>query len=338
MKITIHNVIIYLIGVSLCCSMPVQTFCFDTDPAPQPRAYANVDYLFWKANEDQLQYAINVPGGLPNGDFLSADQLFIQDQNFKGDSGVRATGGVFFCDDWQLFASWTHFKQNPCVAITNPNNSILTTKIFSLLDLVPLTNTASSAWCFDYDTIDVELSTDWQPVESLTLTPHFGVRGARIHQLQTIVYPEVLEGILKVTINNRNNFSGVGPIMGLQGEYCFWNNVQVWTGVSGALLYGTFHVNSRYEFAAPTEDFFSSPQIINCAGRLRPTVQAFLGLHWEKEICDSGTIFDIGIAYEANYWWNQWMSVPSFIASFVSIIGNGDLSLHGLTLHTGIRF
>ena len=68
-------------------------------------------------------------------------------------------------------------------------------------------------------------------------------------------------------------------------------------------------------------------------------VDAYIGLDWDTCFCNR-YIFNVGAAWEVQYWWNQWQS-PSSVDATIFRGGDapqGDLSLQGLTIFAAITF
>lgn len=299
------------------------------------RSYSvSADYLFWQAQGDQLQYALTVPGGVPDEGLAFADTIIVENQNFKPASGLRIKAGCSLCHDWNFFINWTHLNKSSCIRATEKNQGIITTQLFGLLDAGGLTATeAQSSWGFDFNTIDLEIARDWNPIEELAIKYHLGLKWAKIDQLQNIAYHGMNDNTTAL-LQKGNDFSAVGPRIGIDAKYYLWRGIHLIGNASGSLLYGAFKTQENYVLSNTIITL--APKIVECKKRLRPMVQLLVGLDWEKEYC--AMLFEIGAAYEAQYWWGQWQGVASGISTLSGIGINGDFMTHGLTLHFGIRF
>jgi len=81
------------------------------------RAFLNLQALYWKANEDGLDYAASIQG--QNG--LSDIQEQIVQPHFQWAPGFRVgLGGLFYeHDQWDLFLNWTSFYNKAHSTVDN---------------------------------------------------------------------------------------------------------------------------------------------------------------------------------------------------------------------------
>lgn len=293
--------------------------------------YFEADYLFWKAQTDQTYYAIKVPGGINNFPFAPENDMV--EQCFDSDSGVRLKAGYSFCDTWDTRLAWTHLNSCSLSDVQEPNG-IIATAIFQLIEQLNGSG-AQSAWNTKFNAVDWELGTTRDLCESVEFRPHVGIKWGKIHLLQNISYTEIPEVSIALA-NKHNNFSGIGPRIGVDSQWYFWNNLSILGDISGALLYGKFKIHTDYTLTnAQTLQVFTT-KVVDCKKRLVPMTQLFLGLNWETSC--SCAVFDIGIGYEAQYWWNQWHSIPSLVGVIATTPGHGDFTTSGLTVKLGIEF
>lgn len=295
--------------------------------------YTAIDYLYWHADADQLQYAVTLSNLFDQGGFLAVDTITVNNQGFKGNSGVRAKVGMFFCDDWDSSFAWTHFKQ--CSSSCN-QGIIIPSPMLDLINNIIATG-ARSNWLFILNALDLEIGHTWCTFDSVILRPYLAFKMAQIKQRQDVQYFGIgsTENPVIAKTQACNNFLGFGPNIGIDQKWYFCDSLALWGNTAAALLYGKQSTNLRY--IVTDNEGTSSPVVIGCKNRLFPMIQALLGLSWEKE-CEC-LLFDIGIGYEVQYWWNQAQSMSSLgaIQANISFIP-GDVMTHGLTVHLGLRF
>lgn len=319
-----------------CLNLTGNSSCCHQDQSDQ-RFYADVDYLFWQAEASETYYAIKTSGTFGSQGFLNIDRFDIENLCFKGNSGVRAKVGYFFCNDWDTRLAYTHFNSCAFGSVAQPDG-ILATAIFQLLNDF-IASEARSSWTAKLNVIDWEIGNTQNFGEDFYIRPHIGIKWAQLKQLQTIEYFEIAQ-ISQALVARTNNYSGTGPGIGVDTQWCFWNNLSLIGNISGALLYGKFNIHSDYTitteppFTPETETF--TPTVASCNKNLVSMAQAFLGLNWEAS-WDCAAI-DIGIGYEAQYWWSQWQSIPTVVGIIATTPGYGDFTTHGLTASLGIRF
>lgn len=299
-----------------------------------------VDYLYWKAQQEQMYYANAVPGGINLNDFIFDNQMINVDQKFKYDSGVRAELGYTFCSDWDSRLVGTHFKSCSFGAITIPNG-VLVTGIAPFIQFEEdlIASTANSRWKIQFNTLDWEFGRFWDICEEFTMRSHIGLKWAKIKQSQFVNYPSFAGGAVTATMQKRNTFTAVGPRFGLNADWCFWNHFSLVGNIATSLLYGKFKINTISNISEVGTQVTSS--FPACKKRLRPALEMLAGIDWKKDFscfCDDDISCDIGIAYEAQYWWNQWQALTTVLQGLNSLTNNGDLMFHGLTVHFGLEF
>jgi hypothetical protein len=334
MRSTIQKMIT-LIGFSLMYanSSSNQTVCEPN--SCMAHLYIAVDYLHWKAEEDQLQYALNIPGGFNKDGLVFSNQIFIAQPCFKKKSGVRTKIGFSASQNWDAIVAWTHYNTNPASQLRGDLNGVLATPAFGLLDVGGLLGSgANTNWCLKFNTIDLELARDWWFCESAVIRPHIGFKWAQINQSQNISYLGI-DGI-GLDLTRTNNFSAIGPRLGIDEKWYVFNDFSFIGTLSGALVYGTFHATALSIISAPGTAETLHPVIIENKKRIRPTLQLLVGFG-KDFIFYNDTTIEISAAYEAQYWWNQWQ-VPTTFATLTAFTPSGDLMLHGLTFHLGIQF
>lgn len=330
-QIHLKKLISCLSLLASCMSYAGHDTCCRQDRTDKPW-YVEADYLFWKAQADQTYYAIKVPGGFDDL-FPFTPENDLVEQCFKNDSGVRLKAGYSFCDNWDTRLAWTHL--NSCsLSSVQETDGIIATAIFQLIQ--PLGGSgAQSNWKTKFNTVDWELGTTRDLCESVIFRPHVGIKWGKIHLLQNISYTGII-GVSEALVNKHNNFSGVGPRVGVDSQWYFWDNLSIIGNVSGALLYGKFNIHTDYALTDAQSLQVFTTKVVDCKKRLVPTTQILLGLNWEASC--SCAIFDIGIGYEAQYWWNQWQSIPSLVGVIATTPGHGDFTTSGLTATLSVQF
>jgi hypothetical protein len=292
--------------------------------------YVAGDYLFWKTEEDQAPYAINIPGGLTGDGLVFADKLVVKNQTTTSHSGVRAQAGYYFKKHWDVRATFTHFKQCAFNCFSDAPFSMIATAIFGLIDNFFGTG-AQSKWFLNLNAADVDVAQTRLPFSSLSLRPFIGFKWARINQLQDITYFGLDN--LGVEVKKYNCFSGIGPRIGIDEKFYFWEYFTFVGCASAALLYGK--LATRTPYTVTTDETTLTPTFIECKKRLRPMMQLLVGLGFEKE--SEHALFEVVAGYEAQYWWNQWQALPSLIGLIAAGSSQGDLMMHGLMLRLGIK-
>lgn len=338
------------------------------------------DYLFWRITQEQMQYATVLPGLIEKissfvsgGNFsgLTTDENVIE-PSFDWKSGFRF-GAKYGCPcDWGVNLAWTHFNESMGSQVTDPGNNIVPTAfpISSIVGFIGLitgglsnisipevmvaiqdpgfgfANKAKSHWSFKFDTVDLQLGKTCC-CSCLTLHPYVGLKAASILQRQRIEYfgfSNLVHSVVKV--NKQNHFRAIGPSVGLDAALNLCENLSFSTGVGGAWVYGKFDVKTSPSLHLDIPTGKTESQPIDIAvhakdkkhNRLRPTANAYFGLDWAS--CYCGSPIEFGVAYEVQYWWNQWQSPASAEIALLntSSAAQGDLMMQGVTFSLAIGF
>lgn len=312
------------------------------------------DYLYWKVVQDQIPYAAVLPGGISaiidafnQNPVILRDHLSIIDPTFKYNSGFRiGIGYQLPCSHWDFQVSWICLKDKIHSSVSEDDGGVIplslpASSIFGILSTPPtFADSASSAWHFDYNAIDLEIGREIEFCECLNVRPFVGLKAAKINQKQHIEYVgfRVMEMALEVEIEKTNHFKGVGPSIGFDLNWQFFSNFSLTSGASGALLFGKFSVKDQPRLEL-------NPNLIALdlenkkKNRIRPMVDAYIGIDWNQSYCDNFQ-FNIGIQYETQYWWNQWQAFNSFEGGLITggMSPQGDLMMYGLTVHAAVSF
>lgn len=313
------------------------------------------DYLYWRVVQDQIPYAAILPGGIEGIiDAFSQEPVVLDaaisvvEPKFKYNSGFRiGVGYEIPCSNWDFQISWARLRAHTRSNVSNSESGIIplsfpVAAIFGVTSTSPtFADSAFSSWHFQYDVVDFEIGRNMILCGCFHVHPFVGVKVARIHQKQHIEYEgfTVGEQALEAEITKINHFRGVGPSIGLDLDWEFFRNWSLSSGISGALMYSRFSVKDQPELELNPN--MIGIQLSNTKkNRIRPMVDAYVGIDWRSQgWCDSFD-FNIGVLYETQYWWNQWQAFNSFESGLISggTSPQGDLMLYGLTVHASVTF
>lgn len=314
------------------------------------------EYLFWKINQDQLQYAAVLSGG--NELFMDLEELpssklsgkaTIKDQKFDCASGVRlGAQAIYYVTMTDLNFYWTHIDNRTNTKTSGKHHIILPITMpiafFSAFingeeQSASLASCAKSKWHFCFNTYDLEIGQRFVLNSIFGLRPFVGVKFASIQQKQSIQYKgfELDSQPVHFFLEKTNHFWGVGPSFGIQSALEFCSHWYLTGSLSLAWLYGKFDVKMKPQASIDNASLTIHYKNNRC--RLRPNANARLGIDWETYECDRWKLY-MGIAYEIQYWWNQWQVPPSAEAGLLNFSNSpqGDLSMQGLTVHASLLF
>jgi hypothetical protein len=295
--------------------------------------YVGLDYLIWKPEQDQLLVAWQLNGAL-NAGFIGLNSINSISQCFTTSVGSRLNVGYSFCSDWDIKSAWTHVNNCSPLHIRDQQSDLFTAPFIGAVDFLAVPE-ATSDWTLRFNAFDLECARSTCLWPGFNLRSHMGLKLARIKQQQLIKYfafdADITNAI--ITIAKCNRFFGAGPRAGFDMQWDMGHCFNIIGAVSGALLFGKFKIQQNYDIPFTPRNL--TPTLLDCnKDRIRPTLQMITGVNWAKPVCD--IIVEFGVAYEAQYWWNQWQNSPVF--ALFGTLGNGDLMFHGATISGGVRF
>jgi len=303
-------------------------------------AYVTGEFLYWKARQEEQIYAATIDITTSATDqiqnFKPLELDFTYDPAFK-----LGVGGDLPFDGWDLYLNWTHFHASPSSS-TSSNRADLVSLFTRILEATTpfVGRSAKASWNLMFNSLDFDWGRRFYLSQTLTVRPSFGGKAAWINQEFRYSLQEVELAATGTPISNEsvkwiNNFWGVGPYLAVDGKWEFIWGLGVYGEISGALFWGQFTRDRRVDRNVQDEQTqvvsLLRNQIAFKAHRVRPTVQAFLGLDWEWCFIENWLSVNLRIGYETQYFWAQVINSPEGSTS-------GDLTFEGLTFMGRIDF
>lgn len=312
------------------------------------------DFLYWQADEDKLEYAINFQGGFGNSQ-TAIDQF--NGLHFEWNPGFRVSiGGTSCnCDNWGIYANYTQIR-NKAHGSVHSNPAIATNFIYPTQDQPSLgfaTLGAHARWSVDYSTEHLEAFKDYFAGRHLIFRPHAGLINANINQESHISYdliPDLFPNFPESKVHAKCNYWGLGVGGGADILWHFTPHFGIYGEFSLGLLYGKFNVRSNAETAHRDTGVPFSIHFKKEMWRTRATMQTALGLEWETIFNRDRNRIAISLGYEFNEWFRQ----NQFVVGDHNTVGttliiknaplvayyfaNADLAFKGGTLRATFNF
>ncbi len=330
---------------------------------PRGGVYAAVDFLYWQANQDGLEYGTKMLAD-PIIGRESETKTRLLDVHFDWDPGFRLALGYLFnrFDRWALDLCWTHIRNHAhgkshakgIESQTGPVDTIIPNWVTLVFELRAGASKAHAHWNVNFNTLDLDLQRRFLVSRRLDLNPYFGLRGAWIDQHYHVKYRGVFllaEGepffSRDVKFKGKNDFSGIGLRTGTQ---LIWNLDKHWNlfaDVSGSIIYGKFHVRMQNKNDQGLGEGETPPMPLDFSAkekfwRGRLNFNEAVGLGWRTFFKQQQYHLSINAAYEMSQWLNQnelfytlYFRGQDTISS-VPIRHNGNLTFQGIK--AGIQF
>jgi hypothetical protein len=279
-------------------------FCYSCYPQCNFKGFIIADLLYWRAFESGLDECIPVKVFDEvncDGKVVSKFKGKNHDPRFKWDPGFRIAAGYVF-ENWDVVFSWTHFNSH-----------------------TDASNRKELRWNLDYDVIDIITGYETELASCLTLRPFAGLRAAQIDQkVRTGRLHHASSSGLNSHRRNHEDFSGFGPLLGLDTNWNIGYSFSIYASASVSWLYGNFDIKliEDTKFSNARNHF----QVKKHLNAILSAVDAAFGLRWQTCLySDIQLVLQLGLEHHCYFDYNR--------------LGNyGDLSFDGVNFSAGIAF
>jgi hypothetical protein len=297
------------------------------------KGFISADLLYWRAFEDGLDNCFSIEDSdyvTSGGHIISKSRGKGRDPRFKWDAGFRLGTGYEFANGWDIAAFWTHFHSHASRHFGNEVSS---------------RNEKETRWNLKFEVVDLIVAREFVTCSCFTWRPFAGLRGARIKQkirtnfisqgdfslgsssdsFFSDLSPSIYSTSASATssAHSRQRFLGIGPLIGIEGEWDLSCGFSLYANAAVAVLYGHFHVRSK------ESDIFEDGAEF-CSERRRleacqTVVDAGLGVRWLTCLCGYTAWLQLGLEHHSYFNQNRFGDY-------------GDLSLDGANFSAGIAF
>lgn len=299
--------------------------CLPCQPACWGQGFVSADLLYWRAFNSGLNTCIPISTSdivTSNGSIFSKFSGKSRNPHFEWNPGFRISAGYEAPSrNWDIVASWAHFYSKAHESENNENRR---------------------HWNLTFDAIDLVAGYNADLCSYFVLRPFGGLRAARIDQkmhtshassftsysstsyYSSSSYYSSTSGENLFQASNKQKFSGIGPLIGLEAVIDTCYGFSVYGSLSVSWLYGNFHVllEESNEFA----EGFNSSKIRSHLDANVAATDAALGVRWQTCICKNmQLILQLGLEHHRYFDYNR-------------LGGYGDLSFDGANFSAGIEF
>lgn len=262
----------------------------------------------------------------------------VENPSFEWDVGFKLGLGYRFPHDrWDLLLQVTSFQTHTDHEKKVGDNEVLFPLWqASTVDGLFFAKEAKIHWRLHLGLVDLTLCKLYKVTDSLFLTPEMGIRGGPIRQKYYLEYKgEDFSARGDEIIHMKNKFFGVGPKLGLLGQWAFGRGFSLCANTVLSLLFGEFYVHQdEYvgkEKLLGVHDVFSSTAAI---------FEARVGMCWKR--CFQGALkrLTLGVAWDELLFFsqNQLLHFTNANAKGVFFANQGDLSISGVEFNMRFDF
>lgn len=306
-----------------------------------------VDFLWWTARENLLEYAFNVNSttypltleGVSGTSWLGTSP---KEPDFDWAPGFRLGLGYRLPNDfWEAKARWTRFhpEASGSSTATGTNlNSVVYADSYTWADGTG-TTPVTAEWELMYDLVEIGLSRSFFLGKNLSLDLQFGAAGAWIDQNYNMTAPN-LENQAGVAINTfnlnfTNNFQAGGLFLSMAPQWNAWKRFSVLGSMSAYILHGGFDIDQKwYNTVTSSNDMTISKDY----SRTRSGLNGKLGIQWETCPLRRNYHIALAVAYEGTIWFKQNLLSETITYYFENFERRGDLEMQGITFSARADF
>lgn len=339
--------------------------CFDLEWLSMERFSLNVDFLYWKATEDNLAFGIRQKIVNSLNPVTSAgtgtDRAKKKELDFKWRPGVRILLNYALpCEPWDLGFLWTHQLNHATGSANAPNASSVNIgvpgesgTILGSTFLVPNAFTVDNATSTNFNAIDAHWHLNFTDYQWLVgrlfditcdfiLHPFVGLKLTDIKQryhLDYVLNPDLVNPANRfgsITQRIRTSYSGFGIQGGLDADWQVGNGFSLYSTAGAGITYGRAHIHETMEEIVniPAEGIQTLDIAFRDTVRIsRPNVDFSIGLRWD--LCFAcHYLMTLNAAWEYHHYFDQNL----FRFAQANDPGRGSLNLHGWMVGIGLSF
>ncbi len=226
-----------------------------------------------------------------------------RDPRFDWDWGFRIGAGYEFpCSPCDIGVYWTHL--NSCTGRGSTGND--------------------HRWKIDFDYVDVLFSCSYYVSPCFVLTPFGGLRWANIDQKLRTNFITTVDGTSTLSTGSaKDDFWGVGPLVGVDGEWAIGCGCSFYGDIDIGILYGRFHTKSNSTDVTATIIDFDNVRMRSQA--IQFVLDAGAGIRYRTCVCCMPLVFQLGLEH------HQYFNQNRFC-------GYGDLYIDGVSLGVGLSY
>lgn len=266
--------------------------------------------------------------------------------DFEYKPGFRlGLGGDLPWDGWDLYLNWTRLSFD--ISSTKTSDKADLFLIEGLLNEAPFLGTrASIDWDFTHNALDFEMGRRLFLSSSLTVRPAWGLKAVwfddkikrRLDNVESINPNGPGQPGAPEFANFDFDIWGIGPMLSLAGKWNWIYGLGLVGQFSGAILWYDLDERTNVQdnnlsnqgggVAVVSQ---TNVRLKHSTHRIRPYVQAFVGLDWEWCFIPKWLSVQLAVGYEAQYFW-------SMIVDPINSLDDLPISFEGLTVKARIDF
>lgn len=312
--------------------------------------FITADFIYWKAQEDGLDYAFNGTTSLVS----NAGKGRSRHPNFRYEPGFKVGAGLKFRHDgWDIFTQYTrlnvnrhhgHHSVSSSADGTSEAQSNITMPYGG--DLVTFwTDSAKTRWSFNFNVIDLELGRNFWVSKWLTMRPFVGLKFDWTTQRFRTEYDGVSGNYIDdnvggglvtgsdVTMKMKQNQWAAGLRAGLNTTWYLWRHWCVFGELAVSGMANNFHSKRHDTVSTPAGIAWTQNNFSRRTNPLTAILEWSLGFRFETAFHNDDYMFQLQAGWEEQLWFNE-----NQFPLFPNAGSGGNLSFQGLTVKAAFYF
>lgn len=292
-------------------------------------AFFTAGYIYWDWQQDSLKMGswVDPATGSASGIFQSPGYS----SGFQVGLGINLAG----MDDWNLYSEYTWYKNSVTTSLVSSPDHLFEKQ--GRGSPFYLDASASSELKIKLDALDLLLQRPFYFGKKLVANFSAGLSALWISQNVN----KSADGLRKNLLNSapypfESSFSqhltswGLGPKFQLETMWRLGLGLQILANLSTSILYTRYNLDGSLSITNTIDSVTTTrtPSIdgLDNYNVLRPITQAFLGLGWDKNLCQDRYHIGLSAGYDFNVYWNYDM------LNYAAFKEKSDLYLQGLNV------
>jgi hypothetical protein len=295
--------------------------------------FTHAALLYWKAHEAGLAFAVE-----SSSIAKLAPHAKVENPEFEWDFGFKACLGYRFPHDrWDLQLQFTSFQTHT----DNERKARDSDVLFPLWQKSSVgspffAEEAKVHWRLHLGLVDLMLSKFYEVSKSFFLTPEAGVRAGSVRQKYYLQYSGgSFPGSVDEIIHMKNKYFGIGPNIGLLGQWSLGEGFSLFAQSVFSLLFGGFYLH---------QDEYAGKEKILGIHDIFPAYAAIIdlgaGIRWGH--CFRGILkrLELELAWDELLFFsqNQLLHFTSAKAPGVFFANQGNLAVSGVEFNMRFDF
>ncbi len=290
--------------------------------------FTQASLIYWQAEEGGLAYAVKTS---------TRKRDSVQNLKFEWDPGFNVGFGYQTAhDEWEVLLQFTHFQTHADSQESARENSFFVSSWQVPFTTVEVIDALKAHWRLHLGLIDLLLKKPIFESHSFTLIPEIGIRWGSIRQKYNIDYrKEKISPKEDLVLRMKNKYWGIGPIMGMTGEYALLKTWSIFGHCAFDLLYGQFYIHQSAHEEETKQKLLGIRSIYDAGAVI---FDASAGVRWKKTFLGTLKHLMLEIAWDqlVLFSQNQFLQFVDNLQPGDMISNQGDLSIAGV--HFNIVF